>query len=256
MTYAVDKLGPIGVLASYWMTLGRVARLAEEGDYKKAVEYGIYATSQVPAEIYGGWADWFDAAHKGIDGLSKEMENMILNGVMPYGVASKQIADQIDPYKRVADSFLDKLIDRIPLASAYELKPQRDIFGQPVPNKEFWGVYAQHVDNDPVVGMLEQEGYFPAPVKKDIKGVPLNDEQYDEYSMLSGIALRQELEFDMSLPGWETFSKTEKHDIIVKAVASTRRNAANTLAAKYYGTGATDIGQKANDLKEGLTDDQ
>lgn len=256
MTYAYDRLGVWG------------SQMAIGVDLMHSIQQGIHDDSIVSAgsslmhSLYHhvsteGFMSGFSDLMKAVDEPDKYGANWVKNflstAIVPFSIGSAQIAQRIDPYSRQAKTLTDAVIARIPFASE-TLPAKIDIFGQPVPNKEFWGVYSQQVSADPVLQKLSAESYFPAPVKKTINGIELTPKQYEEYATLSGIILRQQLEHSMLQPFWEKMPPENRHSTIESAVTASRTAAQGILIAKYRGTGATDIGTKAHDNQKGLTD--
>jgi hypothetical protein len=240
MTYAFDKLGVLGMIASEATDLAHTEELAEDSDYKGAALYAFHSTVNNIEEVFSGFSDLFDAIHKPETKGTNYVQDKIL-GFVPVGLS--QTARLVDPYQRETKTFIDKLYAKLPGLSE-DLPERIDIFGQPIPNKEFYGVYAQQVQDDPVANFLAKEGYFPGKVKDTINGVQLTPIQYKEYATQAGVMLRLDLQTLMDMPGFYDMPKGMQHEMIVKAVTDSRTYAGNFIMAKY-----TDLIQKSIDNK-------
>lgn len=251
MSYALDRLGVLGGMFSVYTDIVNAAQHGVEDD---SWTEGLLMTKQAlwnhlkNEGFMSGISEMFTAIDDDKKGL-QWVKNFGANLTVPIGVG--QMAQRIDPYQRQINGFTDMLRSKIPYISE-DLFPKIDIFGQPTPNREFWGVYAQQVHDDPVVAALEATHTFPAPVKKDIKGVALTPEQYNQYATLAGVTLRQSLERLITQPGWSEMPVSIRHDQISNAVSSSRSTAQGIIQAKYWGTSETDIARKAYKLKESL----
>lgn len=83
--------------------------------------------------------------------------------------------------------------------------------------------------NSPVDVELKQLGYnmnFPQPT---IQGIALTDEQYHMFIETAGQKARENIENDMSQPGWADFPKAHKLSLIKSDVAAARRDAADQV---------------------------
>jgi hypothetical protein len=131
------------------------------------------------------------------------VRNLVSSFAVPYSVGMSQFARQIDPYAREARTTTDAMIAKIPWGSE-TLLPRVDVWGEPVLNREYWGVYVERLNGDPVNRALKDLGVFPAPVKRQIRGVDLTDEQHYEYAKVAGRLAKMQLNAFVAAPGFNT----------------------------------------------------
>lgn len=239
ISYAFDRLGVFG------------AQLAIGADIMHAVHNGyenpdvVAGIEQAGSELFfsllhhvmsegflSGVADTMKAVDEHERYGANWVKNFISSGFVPYGIFQTQISQQIDPYSRKAKTFMDSIKARIPFLSE-TLPTKIDIFGNPVPNREFWGVYASQVSNDPVLTALQDAGYFPSPVSQKIRGIDLTPEQYTAYASQSGILLHQQLQAIVNMPQFSSLLPGLKHELIKNAITQSRETAAATTMAHW-----------------------
>lgn len=110
-----------------------------------------------------------------------------------------QIARTTDPVMRESRTLLDAMKARIP-GLKNTLLPKRDMWGEPIESEGSLGpdifspIKQTSVNNDPVNIRMYNLGYFPAQLKRQIMGVELTDQQYDEYASKAGQLAKMELD--------------------------------------------------------------
>jgi hypothetical protein len=156
------------------------------------------------------------------------VRNFITSFAVPYSVGMSQIARRIDPYSRQARTTLDAMKAKVPWLSE-TLMPRRDIWGEPVLSREYWGVYVERLSNDPVNRTLKEIGVFPSPVKRDIRGVDLTDEQYDEYAMMAGRLAKLQLNTLIGSPGFGGLPVGQQAMLVNKIITRARETAATRV---------------------------
>jgi hypothetical protein len=176
-----------------------------------------------------------------------------------------QVAKLSDPYQRELssgdnsgmfsigewNSLKKSWAQNIPGLRESMLYPKVDTFGNPVPAKEWYGVYAEHINKDPVYQAFKTSGYFPTAVPKDINGYKLSEEQYHEFAVKAGQAAKELLDNDVKIPGFENFSAVQKHDILQRDVQQARKSAQADLMTKYQDIPEESVKMK-KELAEGL----
>lgn len=176
--------------------------------------------------------------------------NFVSTVAVPYSVGMSQVARQVDPYSRQARTTLDAIKAKVPWWSE-TLMPRRDIWGEPIPNREWLGTYTQQVSNDPVDKALMDAGVYPAQAGRKIRGVQLTDQQYDDYVRLSGRMAKMQLNSMVNMAGFDTLPVGVKQTMIRDVINSSRENARSLVMMSN-----PDIIQKATDLKTmALTND-
>lgn len=259
MSYDAEKLGPIGFYMSIVNDLYHMKDHAAKGEYIAAVEeammqMGHHLTQTGPIS---GIADLFSAM-KDPGRFGQGYINPLLTALAtPASVGMSQIAHQIDPYEReistggenvrpgmtnnqIAQVALNNELNRlkkqwmrgVPFASTY-LEPQIDLFGQPVPTRDFYGVYALKAQQDPVFQVLDKLKYFPAPIPKRIGAYNLPETTHTELAVKSGVLMHQAMLRTISKPNFNNFNPLLQHKLLQINVQSARQQARMIIQAKY-----------------------
>lgn len=193
----------------------------DPGRYGKNYWNGFFSTLITPASI-GMWQ-----TAKLIDPYQRETGTGGNAGVFPS--TDKEGKFHWGEWNALKKSFEEK----IPIVRQMTLFPKVDIFGQPVPEPRFYGVYMQQVSNDPVYKFFATTPYFPSPVPKAIKGYTLSEEQYHEFATKAGIQAHQLWTNTINTPGFSNFIPTVQHDMLVKDTKLARAQVLAELESKY-----------------------
>lgn len=255
MSYQFNRLGVVGLMASVATDVFYAGKVAaqhplEFDSYSKASAVLIHAMGETFTQegMMSGISDLLNAIEDKENAGQSYVKNMLATAAVPFSVGMSQVARLVDPTARDAHGVLQSMIAKIPYLSE-TLEPRVDVFGQDIPNKEYWGVYAEQVKNDPVAKAFKDNGYFPAPVEKKIAGVELSPEQYHQYAQKAGMLAKLRLNILVGLPGFNQLSTYTKHEMMQEAVTGSRSAAAQWLMAQ---PGNTDIMKKATKLKQDL----
>jgi hypothetical protein len=149
-----------------------------------------------------------------------------------------QAARMDDPYLRDARTILDGLKTRVPGLSD-EVYPKRDIFGNAIKREGALGpdvvspIFVMQVNKDPVVQELMSLGIFPGKAEREIRGVELNEQQYDDYQLAAGRLLYQSYSQLVNTPGWQNIAPGIRMDILNKQLAATRERARTYVMFKH-----------------------
>lgn len=227
MGYEYNKLGVVGDIMTNGADLAEFMHEAENTGWQSAagdfvMNFGKQFLQEGPIS---GISDLFNAV-EGPGRYGKNyLDRMGMTLFEPYSVGMGQIAKRIDPNQRVTHGFLDDIKANTPYLS-FLLEPKVDIFGSPVPNNNTdIGIYASKITNDPVWQALQGAHYFPAPVKTDIQGVKLTDEQYFQYATMAGTLAKQLLDQVVADPGFKSMKSIDRHDIMKTMVEQARSHA-------------------------------
>lgn len=254
MAYQFNRLGILGTMMAMATDLAYAGKVTSDtGDYSKGLSVGYHALmNQLTQEgVLSGVSDLMKAVDDENGTGAKNFLRNFAFSFVPFSVAQQQLSHLSDPYMRDTKAWLDALKDRtLWPGTSNELEPRIDIFGQPIPNKEYYGVYAEQVQNDPVVQAFKQGGYFPAPVERKINGVPLNAHQYAQYAQKAGVLSKMMLNQIVSMPNFNSLSEKTRHDIMKEAVDTSRRAASNWVMMQPENH---DIITKSIQMKQGLT---
>lgn len=254
MSYALDRLGIWGSNIALGIDVWTAAKNGWDQDSLQvaAGEFGKAVWGHMSDEGFLGDISDLVKANEDPDHYGASWKKNFLSEIgVPFSIGSTQVAHQIDPYERVQKTQSDYFLNRIPFASE-TLQPKIDIFGQPVPHKEFWGIYAQQIHDDPVTTFLADKGFFPGPASQKIRGIQLTPTQYTEFAVARGQLLRSLLEQDLQIPGFDKLPLKTQHDLIEGSTKLATKNASDAIMTKYLGSGETDIATKANNLKSNL----
>ena len=253
--YDVHRLGPLGMLMSVSADLAEIGQYASDGDMSKAGAAVMNAFAQNILDE--GWA-------KGPSDLMQALENpgrygpaYVRNQIqsfVPYSVALAQMDRASDPYTRQARTIMDGIKAKIPGMSE-ELFPKRDIWGDPIRNRDALGtpyataIYAQRINQDPVNQAMLDLGVHPAAVERKIRGVDLTDQQYDDYSRIAGRMTKMRLDTIVRSPDWQMWSPFMKHDAVSAVITSCREAAAGVMMMKNPTIPAAAAAQRLAKLK-------
>lgn len=179
-----------------------------------------------------------------------------LSSFTPFSVGMSQIARAVDPDARQARTIMDSFKAKIPWLSE-TLLPRRDIFGEPMANKEALGldglsaIYETRTNTDPVYKAMEDANVFPAQAERKIRGVQLTDQQYDDYVRISGRTMHMQLASVVSMPGFDQVPPEMRRELITKVISGSRE-AARSIVMMQSAGGPNDIIRQATDSKLAL----
>ncbi|MDE2439841.1 MAG: hypothetical protein KGP14_02360, partial [Betaproteobacteria bacterium] len=166
--YQMNRLGPMGMLASISADMYEVGHYASQDDMQQAGAALQMAFTQTV--MHEGWMKGpsdFLRAVENRDGYRAIYLRDFLSSFVPYSVGSFQMVRAMDPYSRQAKTLIDAIKKKIPGLSE-SLMPRRDIWGEPIANKDALGapgltaVYEQQVSRDPVNQTMWSLGVYPS----------------------------------------------------------------------------------------------
>jgi hypothetical protein len=254
--YDVHRLGPLGMLMGVAADMYEVAHLAGRQEYLEAAAHLQHALTQniLDESMMRGPADLLKATEDPGRYGAAYIRNF-LSSFVPFSVGMAQMARASDPYSRQARTVVDALKNKVPGLSQ-TLLPRRDIWGEPMPNKEALGVaglsaiYAQRMSTDPVNLALLDLSIYPAAVPRKIRNVDLTDQEYDDFTRIAGRMTKMRLDAIVKSHDFATWPNHIKHDIIEQTIKMNREVARGLMFAKY-----THILEDATDLKTDKLDD-
>ncbi len=237
--YQVNRLGPMGMLMSTAADFYDVAHEASQGDILMAASHIQHAITQniLDESFMRGPADLI----KAIEDPGRYGEGYIrnfLSSFVPFSVGMAQMARASDPYSRQARTVMDSIKAKVPGLSE-TLLPRRDIWGEELPSYDALGhagltaIYETRVSRDPVNQAMLQLGISPAQPIRKIRNVDLTDQQYDDYSRISGRMTKMRLDAIVRSPDWQTWPNHIKHDVISEVIRQSREAAVGTMMMKY-----------------------
>jgi GNAT superfamily N-acetyltransferase len=140
----------------------------------------------------------------------------------------------LDPVVRRAESPLDAMKAKIPGLSQ-DLLPRRDVWGNEMVREGALGpdiassIYESAVSDAPVNKAMIESGYFPSSIGKKIRGVELDDQQYDDYSRIAGRMAKMQLDTIVRIPGFSNLPALERLTLMRTAVESSRESARSLI---------------------------
>ena len=249
--YQMNRLGPLGMLLSISADLYDVAHLASEGDILAAGAMMHHAIVQniLDESFMRGPADLIQAVEDPGRYGERYLQNFA-SSFVPYSVAMAQMDRASDPYTRQARTVMDAIRQKIPGLSE-TLLPRRDIWGEPMPNKDalaaagVTAIYEQRVSRDPVNIAMLQLGIGFSPVERTIRNVKLTDEQYDDFARIAGRIAKQRLDVMVASPDWQRWPVGVRVDVAKVQVEKSRETARNLIFMKHPSILAAATRQKA-----------
>jgi len=237
--YDIGKLGAIGKLLSASADLWGISHGLSEDGLHAAFNHLAHAASRLfldesPFGAMSNLAKAIDDPGKyGINYASSLISNFV-----PYSSFLRQISRYEDPYMKDAHGFIQNLEKGIPFLT--ENVPNKlDTWGDPILDVDDphyligLGIRRSQISQDPVRNYLDGSGFSIGKVQKQINNHPLTDDQYREYSQLSGRTAHIQLLKIMQSGAWGKASAEDRHDLIVETVKQARNAAANQLIRKY-----------------------
>lgn len=224
-------LGSIGMLMRFSANMYATAH-GIDGDTAGKMGIGFLegaSKSVLDENFMRGVKDLLDAVYHPEEYGEGYIKDFVTNW-LPYSVGLRQVAMQVDPYKRdtkgadLWDSIGKSVTAHIPYRSE-TLKPTRDVFGEPIPSTGSNMNYA----NDPVVQEMDRLQIWPGKLERKIRSVPLTEEQYDDYSRIAGRQAKMRLNLLVGMPGFQSIPDANKFDMIKSIFASSREGARSTL---------------------------
>ena len=232
--YAVNRLGVLGMALGIGADLYDVAHQAETEDFSTAAWAAVHAFSQniLDESFMRGPSDLIKALTEH-ERYGASFVRTFLSSFVPFSVGAAQIARTIDPYTRQARTITDAMLRKIPFASE-SLEPMRDIWGEPLPNKTspipgLTAIYESKINNDPVNQRMVALGMGPALPERKIRGIPLTDQQYDDYSRIGGRLAKSRLNQIITAPGFAQQPESAQKEIISKTISAAREQARSLI---------------------------
>ena len=249
MSYQFNRLGIVGVMMAMATDVAYAGKAGlESDDYTKGVSLLLHSLGETFTQegMMSGISDLLNAVDDP-DRYGKNYLSNMLDSFIPFSVGDAQVAHLADPYQRDARGWLESVKNKIP-GLTEDLQPKIDLFGQQVPNKEYYGVYAEQVSKDPVWQAFKTNGYSPAPVERKINGIQLSDQEYHDYAVKAGLLSKMLLNQIVGMPNFTQLSPGTRHDMLRDAVTSGRGAARSWMLINY-----PDIMVKSTNMKYNLT---
>lgn len=243
---SADRFGILGADISLMSDFLAVSQYTHPEDpwYQQMVT-GLWGLTHTVGEhllsgigLLSGFGKIFDIArdeHSFEQWASKTLADFELGSIF-----LSQTNKEIEPYQRdvrADHDFFKLVLNQIKAQTPglSETLPLRiDIFGQPVPNEKFMGVYVQQLQNDRVMQYFERHPHnFPSPVRQPSK-FKLTPEDYEKYQMKAGAYLKTQLN-NLIDDDFEQLPEELQHKEIQYLVKSARHQAIQEIQGSPAG---------------------
>lgn len=237
--YDVHRLGPLGMLMSVSADMYDVAHQIGTEDADVVGKSLMHAFTQniLDESFMRGPSDLIKAVTDPDRYGSGYVRNFVAS-FLPYSVGMAQMARASDPYSRQARTIMDAIRARVPGLSE-SLFPRRDIWGDPMPSGDallapgVTAVYERKMSADPVNQAMLSLSLGPAPVERQIRNVPLNDQQYDDFARIAGRTAKMQLDAMVRSPTWQIMPNEARHVYIEAELKAARDAARGWVMMKY-----------------------
>lgn len=192
--------------------------------------------------VNGTWMDSLGEIYRGANNpntTGEEVAKNVAMGLLPYSTFLNQFArmQEFDPFARRITTWKEALMNRIP-GESQEILPKYDILGKEIPNH--MALMPRTESDDMIRNGLVRMGYVPTMPKKEIHGIPLDEDQYAELARLSGLRANANLIIRMNDPSWGQYNFIQQKMIAKSIFRNARMAAENTIVLKSQ-NGPNDI---------------
>lgn len=237
--YDIHRLGPLGMVMSIGADMYDVAHAMGKEDSSTVATMLAHAISQnvLDESFMRGPAELIQATTDS-ERYGPQYVRNFASSFLPYSVGMSQVTRATDPYIRQARTVMDAFKAKIPWESQ-SLMPRRDVWGEPVPNRDVLGVkglsaiYETRINHDPVNKTLLALGFYPSQPGKTIRGVKLSDGQYDDYSRIAGRLTKQRLNNIVSQPGFSQIPPGKQVEVMRKIIETSRESARRATMMRF-----------------------
>jgi hypothetical protein len=241
MWYDTHRLGPLGMLFSLSADAYQVAQHAGEGDVTGVMTSLHHAFIQniLDESFMRGPAEAIRAIEQP-ERYGRQWVDNFASSFVPYSVAMSQMERAVDPYSRNARNIIDTVKSKLPFESLYgTVMPRRDIWGEELPNKEALGmkgltaIYVQKMNDDPVNHAMLDLSVHKGQVERRIRGIDLNEQQFDDYARIAGRMTKQRLDVIVNSPDFQRMPNWVRKSVIEKVIEQNRETARGMMMMKY-----------------------
>jgi hypothetical protein len=223
-------LGPLGALVGGTASIYEAGSFLGEGQLTKAAGAAMLGFAHVVMDEswMAGAANLADAVtHWDTDG-DKYLRNMAL-GFIPGSVGLSQVARMTDQYQREVHSWTAAARNMLPGLSE-GLMPQRDWTGTPVGSHTMMSPSV--FKNDRTMAAMEAAEFYPAKIERNVRGVPLSDQQYDDLARVAGRLAKVRMDMLVSGPGFSALPLGMQNKAMHETLSSSRKVGEDWLMAQ------------------------
>lgn len=221
-------LGHLGMLMRFSANMTETAKAwdASDGDKLAKSFFSLLEginKSVIDENFMRGVKDMLDAVYHPEEYGGNYVRQFATNW-LPFSVGLSQVARQIDPDYREAHTIFEAARSKIPFESE-SLQPKRDVFGEPIPTSGS----VQNYENDPVAQRMDALNMGVGKLNRKILGVPLDDQQYDDFSRISGRMAKMRLNALIGNSGFGNLPQHVQIDTIHKIITDSRKTASSIV---------------------------
>lgn len=247
--YAYHRLGSMGQIIGLAADMHEIGAHMSKDDATNIATLFVnsVAKNMIDETWMKGPADFIEAVRDPDRYGAAYIKNQ-LTTLMPFSVGMGQLARatdstqhntaMADPDLSNAYGMLNAIKAKIPGISQ-TVRAKYDIWGQPMENQGNLGPDAlnamavSRVNNDPVNTELVRLGEFPAHPEQKIRGVKLNDAQYDEFQMTAGRLAKVQLDGLVNSEGWQTMPDFAQKELIQNTIRGSRQTASGLMQMRH-----------------------
>lgn len=229
-----ERFGPAGALAGLGADVGSLiahSNMADPENWTKLTWLAANAAANVLADAPG-----YQSLRNMIEAKEDFQQGKRFvaweagSAMVPFSSLVTQTASALDPQMRLARTFLDGLMYRMP-GMREDLSPKRDpLYGEPVANPGYMNIIRKApVEHDLAKSELTKIGYYPHAPSQQIGGVKLSPEQYDKYQATAGPLVKQQLDALVRSPEWQANGPEWKTRMAKATISYARRYAAQAM---------------------------
>lgn len=233
--YDIHRLGPLGMVIGVAADMYEVAHQMGKEDASVVAATLMHAITQnvLDESFMRGPSEMLRAVTDS-DRYGDAYVRNFLSSFVPFSVGMSQMARASDPYSRQARTLMDAIKMKIPGLSE-QLYARRDLWGEQVANKEVLGpagfsaLYESKLNTDPVNQELLRLNRFPKQPDRKIRGIELTDQQYDDYTRISGRLAKMRLNSLVSQPVFSAVPDAQKMMAIKNVIEKSRETARKVI---------------------------
>jgi len=234
--YDLHRLGVVAVPFTLGANIYETAHLMSNEDFSHAIAQVAFGVSKtiLDESAMRGPSEFIRAVYDPTGYGARYVRSELTSALVPYSVGMGQEARAIDPYARRVTDMTEAFKAKVPWWSE-TLFPLRDWRGEPIPSREALGIdglsaiYEEKARNDPTEQAMLRLGFYPSLAPKKIRGVELTEQQYDDYSRISGRMAGMQIDRIVSDPNFATLPEGVQRELMVKAMTGAREAASAAI---------------------------
>jgi len=233
--YSYSRLEPLGVLMGVASDFAELNDAMTDGerDNIAALVMGSVSKNLVSKTWLRGPAELIEAVQDPDRYGERYIQNLV-GTIVPTGVA--QLARNQDPFLREARTLLDRIRSRVP-GLREQLPMRRNVFGEPIELEGSVGpdlfspIFQSAAQDDPAIAEMLRLDILPGRLRREIQGVELEAGEFEAYSRVTGVLIKDGLDSLIDLPEWREIPDDFRVELMVELMRKARDVArARTIA--------------------------